>query len=206
MPAAYRSTLHSGWHGAIALFTSHNRPGDPCHLVGDSDSDQTGWLSLQQLICPDADGSLLLPRTPNDGSGSNDKEMPQIAVSHFRYAHSQLAAGRVLLWHQAEPSGKLPAGTEHFRVAASAVAVMKPMPGIVSSRWQVGSARCQAISPLTLGFAFRNPCCRPKKLSVPQNISRETGAISIVSPANESGAQRNHPLIVVEMPANGGLF
>jgi len=77
----------------------------------------------------------------------NDKEMPQIAVSHFRYAHSLLAAGRVLLWHQPEASGKLPAGTEHFRVAASAVAVMKPMPGIVSSRWQVGSARCQAISP-----------------------------------------------------------
>jgi hypothetical protein len=117
MPAAYRSTLRSGWHGAIALFTSHNRPGDPCHLVGDSDSDQTGWFSLWQLICPDADGSLLVPRIPNDGNGSNDKEMPQIAVSHFRYAHSLLAAGRVLLWHQPEPSGKLPAGTEHFRVA-----------------------------------------------------------------------------------------
>jgi hypothetical protein len=110
-------TLRLTW--AIALFTSHDRPGDPCHLVGESDSDQTGWFSLQQLICPDVDGGFLVPRTLNDGSGSNDKEMPQIAVPHFRYAHSLLAAGRVLLWHQPEPSGKLPAGTEHFRVAHS---------------------------------------------------------------------------------------
>ncbi len=155
MPAAYRSTLRSGWHGAIALFTSHNRPGDQCHLVGDSDSDQTGWFSLQQLICPDAGWYRTTAVAPTTRRCRRQRspifDMPIRCLPpdecSFGTSPSQAANCR--------PERNTFAS---LMVAASAVAVMKPMPGIVSSRWQVGSARCQAM----LGFAFRNPCYRLK--------------------------------------------
>jgi len=113
MPAAYRSILRSGWHGAIALFTSHNRPGDPCHLVGDSDSDQMGWLSLQQLICPDADGRLLVPRVCRTTAVA-----PPPDECSFGTSPSQAANCR--------PERNTFAS---LMVAASAVAVMKPDAG-----------------------------------------------------------------------------
>jgi hypothetical protein len=165
MPAAYRST-YAPADMSDSSRHEDDRPGDPCHLVGESDRDQTGWFSLQQLICPDVDGSLLVPRTPNDGSGSNDKEMPQIAVPHFRYAHSLLAAGRVLLWHQPEPSGKLPAGTEHFRVAHGGGQRGRGDEADAGDRLKSLAGRVRSMPShqpiLKLGFAFRNPCYRPK--------------------------------------------
>ena len=40
--------LHIWLAGAVIFVTGHDRPSNSCRLVGHRDSDQLGWLSLQQ--------------------------------------------------------------------------------------------------------------------------------------------------------------
>jgi len=107
---------------------------------------------------------------PNDGSGSNDKEMPQTAVSHFRYAHSLLAAGRVLLWHQPEPSGKLPAGTEHFRVAYGGGQRGRGDEADAGDRLKSLAGRLRSM-PSHAWLCVQKSLLPAKELPVPQNTS-----------------------------------
>src|SRR6266478_9441765 len=77
-------------------------------------------LSLQQAICPYADGGHLAPRITNDRRCADNEEMPQIAVSHLRYpAHLLFAPGGVLPGREPEPGSKLSARAEHLGVSNS---------------------------------------------------------------------------------------
>ena len=70
------------------------------------------------MIGPDADRGCLAPRIADDGGSADDEQTAEIAISHLRYpAHTLLAAGGMLLGHQAEPGGKLATGAKDTGVA-----------------------------------------------------------------------------------------
>lgn len=111
-----------------------------------------------------------MPRIPNDGNGSNDKEMPQIAVSHFDMPIRCLPPDECSFGTSPSQAANCRPERNTFAslmVAASAVAVMKPMPGIVSSRWP-GRVRSM---PSHTWLCVQKSLLPAKELPVPQNIS-----------------------------------
>ena len=89
-------------------------------------------------------------RAQQIGAGAIDQEPPQIAVAALGYpAQADLAL--VEFFRGTRPSEaansrplRKPLGS--VTVAAIAVAMIGPMPGIVASRWLTGLLLCQAIS------------------------------------------------------------
>lgn len=124
----------------IELTGRHHRPDDPSQLVGDGDSDDHGPTPFEQIFDPATSDAGPCLWIPNDVARPDDKQVPEIGTPCYA-AEPVLPDGGILLRRQAQPSREsLPernmvgSGT----VAATAVAVMGPTPGIEDGSLAIG--------------------------------------------------------------------
>src|SRR3954463_10276880 len=122
------------------LTPSHAR-----HLVGKCYRDYLEGAPRHELGEPGI-FPRLLHGPSQDGVRADDENATQIAVASLGdRSKLMLASARFLPWHQSIHAAKSRPDRKTVgsaTVAAIAVAPMMPMPGMVSSRWLAGLARC----------------------------------------------------------------
>jgi hypothetical protein len=144
-----RSVARQGC-GTVDVATGENGPGDPCHLVGERDRGNESWPPAEEGHDPGRSDRRLAARVADDGAGADHQQAPEVSVALFGMparrclpplefcrgtSPSQAASWRPELKHDGSVT-----------VAAIAVAVIGPTPGIVASLRLASSRRPQATS------------------------------------------------------------
>ena len=100
----------------ISPTLGQQRPGDPCHLVGQRDRDDLERSPSEKLSEPGI-FLRLLARTSQDRMGSDNQNTPEILVALFRdRPELRFAAGRILPRHDPDPGRKITTRPECLRV------------------------------------------------------------------------------------------
>src|SRR5512135_1694321 len=148
--------------GAKSLACGHDRPADPCQLVGQSHGYQPLRLPGPQRVDPVGESAFALACDTQHRSRARDKHFADIAVALFGDSAELLfATARIL-------PGRRPSHAAKSRpdlntpgsgtLAAVADAISVPMPEISSSKRLVGFCLCAlAISSSTVSIDRSSP-------------------------------------------------
>lgn len=137
-----------GLSRVVVLITGEDSPGDPCQLVGESNRHKSRRPPFEKAPDP-----LLQWRSPtgitHHANCANEQKASDIAITLLGDpAEPLFAAGGVLSRRQTKPRAKWRPERKAFgsgTVAAMAVAVIGPIPGMVARRWRARFARCQCL-------------------------------------------------------------
>lgn len=93
---------------SVRFLSCQDYPRDTRQFVGQRDGDNPEWLFRHERLDPVCHGSWLVLGVANDGRGADDEQPAQVTVSLLGDpAELCFSAGRMLLWRQPEPSGRL---------------------------------------------------------------------------------------------------
>lgn len=142
-----------GWglHGRrhVGLVARKHRPGDPSGLVGERDRDHPSRLALQQPRRPDLAG-VALACQPDDGGSPRDEQAPDVSVALLADVTEPLLAAAAARPRRQAANCRPDRNSDAFdTVAAIALAVIGPMPGIVIRRRLASSWRHHATISLS---------------------------------------------------------
>jgi hypothetical protein len=132
-----------------------------------------------------------LPASPTyDRHGADDKQAPNVALSHLRgFSENLLSAGRMLPWNDPEPGRKISAAFEMVhrrREGLDRHGCDRPTPGIVCRRRVIApraASRAVAFSRSAILFASASIC--PRKIR-DSSIARSGSEVVVSSTASAS--------------------
>ena len=148
--AAAAGSSSSGNHFLISFAPAQHGPGDARGRVGHREQHDVGRPAGEQAGEPGRADLLLASRPAEMGARTMHQQASDVAVSALgNMPEPLLAAARVLLRYQTQPGGDLARRAELNGIATlatTAVAVIRPTPGISASRRLASQEECQARS------------------------------------------------------------